>query len=383
MAFTFAAFCYIVALILTAFLIFFAVFHVIAFDELKSDYKNPIDQCNSLNPLVLPEYILHFFYTLLFLFALEWFTVILNLPLIGYHIHRYRTRPVMSRPGLYDPTSIMNADQLSRAMKEGWIKLGFYIISFFYYLYGSTRRNQMEQDPEDGEKKPPAKKNARAILESVCSDFENIDLPCPKQKAKSRPRSDFIQFGRPAEVTVEPIRDEGAAVEPVLTLDEASRLVSGLFAGGGGGEVVSSSVAELADAEIVQTGEDCVSIIITNPRFVEVMTGGPEAQSSAETIIDLPRGSLEEEPAVTLPEPRRPAFDKPVVYRPDSNPKARRITAKMRNLWAEELEAKGQLTCPLPGCLQTFETMTNFRTHYKFCAGVSAPSVKPCIKFIF
>jgi hypothetical protein len=49
---------------------------------------------------------------------------------------RYRNRPVMSSPGLYDPTTIMNADQLSRAMKEGWIKLGFYLLSFFYYLYG-------------------------------------------------------------------------------------------------------------------------------------------------------------------------------------------------------------------------------------------------------
>lgn len=42
----------------------------------------------------------------------------------------------MSGPGLYDPTTIMNADQLSRAMREGWVKLGFYLLSFFYYLYG-------------------------------------------------------------------------------------------------------------------------------------------------------------------------------------------------------------------------------------------------------
>jgi hypothetical protein len=28
-----------------------SVFQVIAFDELKTDYKNPIDQCNSLNPV--------------------------------------------------------------------------------------------------------------------------------------------------------------------------------------------------------------------------------------------------------------------------------------------------------------------------------------------
>ncbi|CAN7995710.1 unnamed protein product [Ixodes hexagonus] len=136
MAFNFVAFCYVVALILTAFLIFMAVFHVIAFDELKTNYKNPIEQCNSLNPLVLPEYLIHTLYNVLFLCSGEFFTLLLNVPLMAYHINRYRTRPVMSVPGLYDPTSIMNAGQLSRAMKEGWVKLGFYLLSFFYYLYG-------------------------------------------------------------------------------------------------------------------------------------------------------------------------------------------------------------------------------------------------------
>nr|XP_002128475.2 protein cornichon homolog 1-like isoform X1 [Ciona intestinalis] len=135
MAFTFAAFCYILALVLTAFLIFFAIWQIIAFDELKTDYKNPIDQCNSLNPLVLPEYAIHVFYNLLFLWAFEWLTVLLNLPLIAYNVYRYSKRPVMSGPGLYDPTTIMNADILSYCMKEGWGKLAFYLLSFFYYLY--------------------------------------------------------------------------------------------------------------------------------------------------------------------------------------------------------------------------------------------------------
>lgn len=39
MGFSFAAASYIVALICDAFLIFFAIFHTIAFDELKTDYK--------------------------------------------------------------------------------------------------------------------------------------------------------------------------------------------------------------------------------------------------------------------------------------------------------------------------------------------------------
>uniref|UniRef100_H9GND7 Cornichon family member 1 n=6 Tax=Episquamata TaxID=1329912 RepID=H9GND7_ANOCA len=136
MAFTFAAFCYMLALLLTAALIFFAIWHIIAFDELKTDYKNPIDQCNTLNPLVLPEYLIHAFFCVMFLCATEWLTLGLNMPLLAYHIWRYMSRPVMSGPGLYDPTTIMNADILAYCQKEGWCKLAFYLLSFFYYLYG-------------------------------------------------------------------------------------------------------------------------------------------------------------------------------------------------------------------------------------------------------
>ena len=75
---------------------FVSLFQIIAFDELKTDYKNPIDQCASLNPLVLPEYILHFIFNFLFLVAGEWFSIALNAPLMAYHVHRYLNRPVMS-----------------------------------------------------------------------------------------------------------------------------------------------------------------------------------------------------------------------------------------------------------------------------------------------
>lgn len=136
MAFNFAAFSYIVALIGDAFLIFFAIFHVITFDELKTGYKNPIDQCNNLNPLVLPEYLLHMTINILFLLSGQYFSLLINIPLMAYHVWRYINRPVMSENGLYDPTSIMNAYDLSVYQREGWVKLAFYLLSFFYYLYG-------------------------------------------------------------------------------------------------------------------------------------------------------------------------------------------------------------------------------------------------------
>uniref|UniRef100_A0A2K6WBX4 Protein cornichon n=1 Tax=Onchocerca volvulus TaxID=6282 RepID=A0A2K6WBX4_ONCVO len=135
MAFTFAAFCYLFSLFAVAFCIFFAIFTVICIDELKTDYKNPIEQCNSLNQLVLPEYLLHFILTFLFVLSFQLGGLCWNIPLIAYHIHRYIQRPIMTGPGIYDPTTILNKDELQKALREGWIKLGFYLISFFYYLY--------------------------------------------------------------------------------------------------------------------------------------------------------------------------------------------------------------------------------------------------------
>jgi hypothetical protein len=49
----------------------------------------------------------------------------------------------MTGPGLYDPTSIMNADVLTKCQREGWVKLAFYLLSFFYYLYGYVRHETM------------------------------------------------------------------------------------------------------------------------------------------------------------------------------------------------------------------------------------------------
>ncbi|KAM3717159.1 Protein cornichon [Dirofilaria immitis] len=118
MAFTFAAFCYLFALFAVAFCIFFAIFTVICIDELKTDYKNPIEQCNSLNQLVLPEYLLHLILTILFVLSFQLGGLCWNIPLIAYHVHRYIQRPVMTGPGIYDPTTILNKDELQKALRE-------------------------------------------------------------------------------------------------------------------------------------------------------------------------------------------------------------------------------------------------------------------------
>uniref|UniRef100_A0A3Q3LFF8 Cornichon family AMPA receptor auxiliary protein 3 n=4 Tax=Percomorphaceae TaxID=1489872 RepID=A0A3Q3LFF8_9TELE len=110
--FTFAAFCYMLSLVLCVSLIFFAIWH-----------------------LVLPEYSIHGLFCIMFLCAQEWLTVGLNIPLLFYNTWRYFHSPTDTKELLYDPASVMNGDTLKFCLKEAWCKLSFFVLSFFYYLY--------------------------------------------------------------------------------------------------------------------------------------------------------------------------------------------------------------------------------------------------------
>ena len=168
MAFTFAAFTYIAALIVDAFLLFFSIFHVSIFvcmfclspvtmgtcstDVKVTNLCFTLDNCfrraedwlqepdrpvrlaqpscaarassrcliiatslNSATSFSLTfshpsslRYILHILFNFLFLIAGEWFSILLNAPLIGYHIHRYDSPYSdnwLPRPEVFFPTT--------------------------------------------------------------------------------------------------------------------------------------------------------------------------------------------------------------------------------------------------------------------------------------
>ncbi|KAI8094714.1 cornichon [Thamnidium elegans] len=116
------------AVVLAAILLFLMVFFVIMFSDLECDYINPIDLCNKLNQFVLPEMALQAFVFSIFLVTGHWFPMFLNLPVLVMNV-----RKVMNNAHMYDATEIFRT--LSKHKKESFIKLGFYAISFFYYLY--------------------------------------------------------------------------------------------------------------------------------------------------------------------------------------------------------------------------------------------------------
>jgi len=123
-----AGWLFLFAVMMAAALLFTMVFFIIMFSDLECDYINPIDLCNKLNQFVLPENAAHAFLTLLFLLCGQWTAFLLNAPLMLYNANKIRTKNHM-----YDATEIFRT--LSSHKKESFIKLAFYLLCFFYYLY--------------------------------------------------------------------------------------------------------------------------------------------------------------------------------------------------------------------------------------------------------
>ncbi|KAI0343754.1 cornichon [Trametopsis cervina] len=109
-------------------LMFTAVFFVIMFSDLETDYINPIDFCNKMNKFVLPEVAAHGFLSLLFLLSGEWVAFLLNAPLLAYNANK-----ILKQNHMFDATEIFRT--MGPQKNEVFFKLGFYLISFFYYLY--------------------------------------------------------------------------------------------------------------------------------------------------------------------------------------------------------------------------------------------------------
>lgn len=71
---------------------------------------------------------LHLFLTVMFLFTFRFWPLVINLPLVAYHGQLYSERRFR-----LEPTDVFR--QLPHRKREAFIKLGFYLLSFFFYLF--------------------------------------------------------------------------------------------------------------------------------------------------------------------------------------------------------------------------------------------------------
>jgi hypothetical protein len=100
-----------------------------------SDYINPIDLCNRLNTYIIPEAAVHGFLTFLFLINGYWIALLLNLPLLAFN-----AKKIFDNQHLLDATEIFRKLNVHKKVnanvsQESFIKLGFHLLMFFFYLY--------------------------------------------------------------------------------------------------------------------------------------------------------------------------------------------------------------------------------------------------------
>ncbi|KAJ7113074.1 cornichon [Mycena epipterygia] len=108
-------------------------------DEQKEHAKNlSEDRCKTFNKFVLPEIIAHAYFVALFLLSKDWTTVLLNAPLLAYNANKVR-----SNTHIYAPATLYK--NMPGYKKETWLKLAFYVFSFFYYLYCMILARRMER----------------------------------------------------------------------------------------------------------------------------------------------------------------------------------------------------------------------------------------------
>ncbi|GCB17769.1 ER-derived vesicles protein ERV14 [Aspergillus awamori] len=137
------AWLYLLAVLINAVNLFLQVFFTIMYSDLecvmepnqltnpvrsRSDYINPIDLCNRLNAYIVPEAAVHAFLTFLFIINGYWVAIVLNLPLLAFN-----AKKIYENQHLLDATEIFR--KLNVHKKESFIKLGFHLLMFFFYLY--------------------------------------------------------------------------------------------------------------------------------------------------------------------------------------------------------------------------------------------------------
>ncbi|XP_054708270.1 protein cornichon homolog 4-like [Uloborus diversus] len=115
-------------------LLFLTVYVVITLSDLECDYLNAQECCRKLNGWIEPEMIFHGIITLFLLIEWHWLLFFINLPMACWQAYKKFTVP-SGNFGIYDPTEIHNRFNLKQHMRDSLIRLAFYLIFFFVYLY--------------------------------------------------------------------------------------------------------------------------------------------------------------------------------------------------------------------------------------------------------
>ncbi|KAJ2780594.1 Topoisomerase 1-associated factor 1 [Coemansia interrupta] len=187
------AFLYILALIMAGVLLFGAVYFVIMLTDLECDYINPIDLANNLNTYVMPEMAAQLFLFVTFLLVGEWMSMLLNLPLVGWNIVK-----VINARQFYDATEVFRT--LPKHKRENFVKVAFYLVCFFYYLYSmiiTLVNESTTPDHQHPEVMHTQEEDDAAVSEEIAR-YRNIVLSACSSLGNMQPKDVTATLSSPA-----------------------------------------------------------------------------------------------------------------------------------------------------------------------------------------
>lgn len=123
-----SAWLFILAVIVNCINLFGQVHFTILYADLEADYINPIELCSKVNKLITPEAALHGVLSLLFLLNGYWFVFLMICLGLAYNLNK-----IYNKVQLLDATEIFRT--LGKHKRESFLKLGFHLLMFFFYLY--------------------------------------------------------------------------------------------------------------------------------------------------------------------------------------------------------------------------------------------------------
>jgi len=121
-------------MIITGILLFLFVYYIITLSDLECDYINAQQCCSKLNMWNLPAAVGQALVTAVFLLHGWLLLFTLNLPMASWSAYQIIKIP-SGNIGLFDPMEIHNRGQLKAHMRDVLVKMAFYLLTFFFYLY--------------------------------------------------------------------------------------------------------------------------------------------------------------------------------------------------------------------------------------------------------
>ncbi|XP_050422248.1 protein cornichon homolog 4 [Adelges cooleyi] len=125
---------YAFSMFLTGALLFLMVYSIITISDLECDYLNAQECCSRLNFWVKPKIVAESLLVVGFLSDFNWSLALVNIPPLAWLIREYMMIP-RGNMGLYDPTEIHHRGQIRKSMRGFVIFTGWYLLTFFFYLY--------------------------------------------------------------------------------------------------------------------------------------------------------------------------------------------------------------------------------------------------------